>query len=47
MVNTMKFINTRVDDELYEKAREAADAERRSVSSWIRNLIEDAVSKER
>src|SRR3954464_11239392 len=39
----MKFINTRIEDELFEKARALADSERRSVSSWVRNPIQDAV----
>jgi predicted HicB family RNase H-like nuclease len=37
-----KQIMVRMSSELFDRAKKAADKERRPLSSWIRNLIEDA-----
>jgi hypothetical protein len=37
-------VNIRFPDELHEAATAAANAERRPLGSWIRNLVEDALA---
>ena len=40
----MKHVNIRFPDELHEAALAAANAERRPLGAWIRNLVQDALS---
>lgn len=40
------LLQIRVPDDVAEKVKELADAERRSVAQWVRNLIEDRLLKE-
>jgi hypothetical protein len=39
----VKHVNIRFPDELHEAATAAANAERRPLGAWIRNLVEDAL----
>jgi predicted transcriptional regulator len=39
-----RLITTRVDEELEERVKAAADRDRRPVSSFVRNVLADAVA---
>jgi len=39
----MRWLHFRVDEQLYERARQVAAADRRSLSNWVALIIERAV----
>jgi predicted HicB family RNase H-like nuclease len=41
----VRYIGVRVADELYEKVRAAAEADRRSINVWVTLVLERAVAE--
>jgi|KBSMisStandDraft_5_1062788.scaffolds.fasta_scaffold1618019_1 predicted HicB family RNase H-like nuclease len=41
----MRWVNVRVGDELYERIKAAADADRRSLSNWIAFACEEKLAR--
>jgi hypothetical protein len=40
---TLRHVNLRLDEETWERARQAAEADRRSLTNWITVLVEKAI----
>lgn len=41
----MRYLSVRVEDDLYERVREAAKQDRRSVNVWVTLVLERAVEE--
>lgn len=44
---TLRHVHLKLDQETYERAREAAAADRRSLANWLTVLVERALEDER
>lgn len=41
----MRYLSVRVEDELYARVRAAAEADRRSMNTWVTLALERAVAE--